>query len=98
MNMRFHLATQHAGGVVGDLDPIDADSLADRVQDGVLGWQGNGLGVVGGIGHILRGDQPVIGRHWVHSGIVEALNVAAGDSQEQIPDSHLGLLFGIAQG
>ena len=98
MNMRFHLATQHARRVVGDLDPIDADALADRVQDGVLGRQGNGLGVVGGIGHILRGDQAVVRRHWMHSGVIKSLNMAAGDPQEQIPDCHLGLLLGIAQG
>ena len=82
MNVRLDLATQHAGWVVGDLDPIDANTLANRVQDCVLSRQGDGLGIVGGIGHILRGDQTVVRRDRMHSGVIKSLNVAAGDPEE----------------
>src|ERR1044071_4996580 len=89
---------EHADGILDAGLAIDAEMLADDVDDVVFGGQIDGLGVLDDVLDVFVGDLAIGGDDRVNSAVIESAHVAAGHAEVDAADLDIRHLLGLDDG
>ena len=98
VDVHFQPRTKHPHGIREAVLAINKKMLADGVNNVVFRRQIDGLRIFDHIQHVVFGNFAVGGNDRMHAAIVETANVRAGDPEINVPDFHVGHLFGLDDG
>src|SRR5262245_60784021 len=98
MYVHFQTRPKHSGRISDPVLSIDTKVLADDMDDTVLGWQSDRLGILDHVLHILVADLPVGRNHRMETAIVKSANVASGHAEINAANLHIGHLLSFYDG